>query len=137
MAAPPADVRTGERSTVTRGAPSTLTQQALRVAWTTIIPTFGLSLLYVNFHFVARYFAHAQSFAPFGSEWSSGVRTSAPPSTALEYAEISALIVLDILVLMIGFILAMTIGLVAYAIVDQCGFFTTVGDRKSVVRERV
>lgn len=103
------------------------TQQILRIAWTSVIPTFGLSLLYVNFHFIARYFAHAESFAAFGSEWGGPARVAAHPSAALEYAEIGALLALDFLVAVLLFVLAMTLGLVAFAIADPCGFFTTVG----------
>jgi hypothetical protein len=43
--------------------------RALSWAWIAVIPTCGLSLLYINFHFIAHYVASSEKFCKFGDEW--------------------------------------------------------------------
>ena len=108
---------------------SLLTGQLLRYAWLFIIPSFGLTLLYINLHFLIRYVAQNTSFARFGSEWGSGVaqRAVSTSSTALEYGEIIVLILNDVLILvaLIG-IAALALFLV-WAWTNPCEFAAIVG----------
>ena len=48
---------------------NTTTGAILKWSWIIAIPTFGLSLLYIAFHFVARYIYGSQRFCRFGEEW--------------------------------------------------------------------
>ncbi len=79
------------------------TARALQMAWAAVL-TGGaviggiLGLLYLNFHFVVVYFAHARGFAPFGSEFRMWRTVIGWPSFGLQYAEIIGLIVIDALV---------------------------------------
>ena len=45
------------------------TARALSWAWLALIPTFGLSLIYINIHFIARYIVGSEKFCKFGEEW--------------------------------------------------------------------
>lgn len=68
--------------------------RALSLAWEFLIPTFGLSLIWINIHFVAHYFFHSDKFCAFGDEWS---KKGAKMIPGLEYVEIMGLIALDLL----------------------------------------
>jgi len=50
-------------------AGQTITAEFLKQSWLNLITSFGLTLLYINFHYVARYFAGSQMFCRFGMEW--------------------------------------------------------------------
>ncbi len=45
------------------------TAHLLKLSWINLIDSFGLTLLYINFHFAARYFAGSRRFCQFGIEW--------------------------------------------------------------------
>ena len=71
---------------------------ALRYAWLTLIPTFGLTLIYIIIHFIGKYLASSAWFCPFGSEWAPKGVPIGSASSAVEYAEIIAFVILDILI---------------------------------------
>lgn len=54
---------------IANAAAQTITAELLKQSWLNLISSFGLTLLYINFHFVARYFAGSQMFCRFGMEW--------------------------------------------------------------------
>ncbi|MDO8629972.1 MAG: hypothetical protein Q7R41_05715, partial [Phycisphaerales bacterium] len=106
-------------------------------AWPTVIASFGildggLALLYLNFHFIARHIANKKGFTPFGSEWSTWRTVLGWPSFALKYAEIIALVFLDMLVLLIVLGIATLIGMVAYALAHPCAFVGKIGYEAAV-----
>lgn len=80
---------------------SQITAIALRTAWQTLIASFGLTLLYINFHFAARYLAHSRKFSEFGTEWNPRSIATGKPNFGLKYAEIGGMIFLDLLILLI------------------------------------
>ena len=90
---------------------SKLTAVALRSAWQYLIPSWGITILYLNFHFLARYFAGSTKFSEFGAEWNPRRALTGRPSIALKYAEMIALVFLDALVLLILLGIATLLGL--------------------------
>lgn len=46
-----------------------ITAELLKQSWLNLITSFGLTLLYIDFHFVVRYLAGSQMFCRFGMEW--------------------------------------------------------------------
>ncbi len=46
-----------------------ITAQLLKASWLNIIDSFGTTLLYINFHFLGKYFAGSKAFCDFGQEW--------------------------------------------------------------------
>lgn len=64
------------------------TGQILKLAWLNLIPSFGLTLIYINFHFIMAYLGgpFAEYFCKFGEEWltagvpGGGGGTTAPPT---------------------------------------------------------
>ncbi|MBI2483103.1 hypothetical protein HYV74_02895 [Candidatus Uhrbacteria bacterium] len=83
-----------------------LSAQALRFSWMNLISLFGLPLIYINIHFLGRYFTHVEWFAPFGSEWTATATSPGRPNYALEYGEIIAMLVLDAFVATVLLILS-------------------------------
>ncbi len=75
--------------------------RALSLAWEFLIPTFGLSLIWINIHFVARYIFHSDKFCAFGDEWSITRSKTSKLIPGLEIVEIMGLIVLDLLAFVI------------------------------------
>lgn len=66
----------------------------LKWAWLTLIPSFGLTLIYLNFHLLGAYLAHISWFCKFGEEWSIGPVSTR--SKALEILEVIGVILLDL-----------------------------------------
>lgn len=104
-----------------------LTAQLLRSAWALLIPSFGLTLLYLNLHFLVRYVAGVTTFVPFGAEWRAGSLSTAAASSALEYGELIALILLDVLAGIAALTIGLLIGLIAWAVAEPCAFLDAVG----------
>jgi hypothetical protein len=83
------------------------TARALSWAWLTIIPTFGLSVIYINIHFVGRYVVGSEKFCKFGDEWAIKKMTTAGGESspleevnkALQKIEIAGMFILDALVI--------------------------------------
>lgn len=71
--------------------------RALSLAWEFLIPTFGLSLIWINIHFVAHYIFHSEKFCAFGDEWSITSGKGSKLMPGIEYAEIMGMVVLDLL----------------------------------------
>lgn len=106
---------------------SQLTAVALRISWQTLIASFGLTLFYVNFHFLARYLGGSRKFCEFGSEWSPRSIATGKPSFGLKYAEFLALFFLDALAIMAILAIAALLGMVVYAITHPCEFIGKIG----------
>jgi len=85
------------------------TSKALRQSWLNLISSWGLTLIYINIHFMGKYFASSRYFSHFGQEWTAKLaKVQAVPgggmaakkiSAGLRYVEIIALILLDFLLL--------------------------------------
>ena len=89
------------------------TAKALKFCWLNVIDTYGLTLLYINFHFFAKYLASSNAFCEFGDEWTYEIKTKlgtfAPGSTALKWAEIILLFLVDALVILLVILLIIII----------------------------
>ncbi|MDO8621651.1 MAG: hypothetical protein Q7R80_00265 [bacterium] len=92
-----------------------LTGQALKASWRYLLPTYGLTLIYLNFHFCARHFAHRKGFTPFGSEWKIWRTVLGWPGFALKYVEVIVLIFLDVLVALIILIALALLAIIGWA----------------------
>jgi len=85
---------------VGEAAASKGTGELLKQSWMNLITSFGLTLIYINIHFVLRYLMGIKFFCQFGEEWmpsTPGVEEVVGKKA--EIAEIIALIFLDLLVL--------------------------------------
>lgn len=94
------------------------TGQVLKSAWQYLLPSYGLTLLYINFHFLARHFAHRKGFAPFGSEWKIWRTVLGWPGFALKYVEFIALLFLDALVALIILTAIVLISIIGWALAN-------------------
>lgn len=92
------------------------TAQVLKQAWRFLLPTYGATLLYINFHFVARHLAHRKGFTPFGSEWTIWRTVLGWSSFALKYVEFIILLFLDALVALVILIAIALIGIIGWAL---------------------
>jgi|GEM_PF-5669667 len=116
------------------GAASRLvTGRALQMAWAGLLPSYGLTLLYINFHYFARHFAYRKGFTPLGSEWKVWRMVLGWPGFGLKYAEVIVLFFLDMLALLVVLAAATLIGMVAYAITSPCEFVGKVGYATAVI----
>lgn len=99
-------IEEGAKDIAEKGA-NMLTAQALKAAWLNLIDSLGLTLIYINFHFIGKYFANSSYFCDFGEEWvlkmpgSDQVPGIGTAKTGLKYAEIIGLFLLDVLVCII------------------------------------
>jgi hypothetical protein len=115
------DVQAQLRPGMIKGVASRLlTGAALRASWQFLIPSWGLTLIYLNFHFLARHFANRKGFTPLGSEWKMWRMWLGYPSFGLKYGEVIALVFLDALVIMILLAIATLLAMLAYAITHPC-----------------
>jgi hypothetical protein len=97
-----------------------LTGKILNYCWLDVgdffASTLGLSLIYINFHFICKYIAYWDAFCEFGEEWTLKGSTGGvaeqltgqdenpvekTTSSALKYAEIIGMFLMDVLVLII------------------------------------
>ncbi|MDO8425202.1 MAG: hypothetical protein Q7T01_01675 [bacterium] len=111
-----------------------LTGQLLKWSWQYLIPSFGLTLFYINLHFIARYLASSRMFSNFGQLLATGKSKSASSGgpagdigKAAEYAEIMAMLVINLIVVAIIVLILVIISIMAYAITDPMGFVSAVG----------
>lgn len=88
--------------------------QTLRSAWRFALPSFGLTLIWVNIHFCCHYMAGWKSFGPFGKTFRS------------EYAELILLGLVDALIF-IAIVVAITIG---WALLNPCDAIAAMLDFK-------
>jgi len=104
-------------SEASASAMQVLTAEALEQSWFNALETCGLTLLYVNFHLIMKYVACVSSFCEFGEEWTMKAKvqkqlaaaaggpeagestTEQISSSALKWAEIIAILLVDILVI--------------------------------------
>jgi hypothetical protein len=87
------------------------TAELLKQSWLNVISSYGLTLLYINFHFVAKYIGSIRLFCDFGEEWTSKMNklSQAPgggkavqvAKAGLKYAEIIAILFIDFLLILI------------------------------------
>lgn len=88
---------------------------ALKWAWFALIPSFGLTLIYLNLHLIIRYLAGIKSFCRFGSEWRPPVAPNIGGETvsgALEKGEMVAVLALDLLVFALILLIIALIGII-------------------------
>ena len=75
------------------------TGELLKWSWTTLIPSFGLTSIYLNIHFILRYLMGNKFFCQFGEEWMPAAPVAGEAvGKKAEIVEIIALILLDLLV---------------------------------------
>ena len=104
-----------------------LTARALQMAWASLLPSWGLTLLYINFHYAMRHFAHMKGFTPLGSEWTTWRTVLGWPGFGLKYAEIIAMLFLDAVIVLIILAAITLLSMVAYALTHPCEFVGKVG----------
>ncbi|MDO8462890.1 MAG: hypothetical protein Q7S96_01260 [bacterium] len=86
----------GEAQGAAQAVPGMLSAQLLSWSWKYLVPSFGLTLLYINLHFVGRYIAQSRMFSDFGQAFRIGkTKPRAAGGTAMAYAEIIALFFFD------------------------------------------
>lgn len=91
------------------------TGKALAYAWRLLIPTFGLSLIYVNLHFAIRYMGGVRAFSPFGQF----LRFSPPTFQELfVWVEIIAMIVLNFLALTAALLCFVVLASIVWAVTN-------------------
>lgn len=101
------DVAGGAKEVATQTGQQ-LTSIILKQSWLEVIPTYGLTILYLNFHFIAKYFASSRYFCEFGEEWTykleklkavpGGGMAIGTAKVGLKYGEIVLLILVDVLI---------------------------------------
>ncbi len=89
------------------------TAELLKQSWLNVISSYGLTLLYINFHFIAKYIGSLKLFCDFGEEWTAKMdKLSQAPGggqavkvakTGLKFAEIIAILFIDCLLILIFF----------------------------------
>ncbi|MDP3043233.1 MAG: hypothetical protein Q8N21_02435 [bacterium] len=84
------------------------TNSALRWAWTTLIPSWGLSLIYINLHVFLKMVFGEKLFCKLGDEWipkqisqAGGGEAAKTAGTAFGIVEVMGLVLLDLVVLII------------------------------------
>ncbi|HEX9664200.1 MAG TPA: hypothetical protein VGA49_00035 [Patescibacteria group bacterium] len=90
------EISLGEKTNL---AGQLVTARLLNSAWLAIPETFGLSLLYVNFHFVMAHIVRSSLFCMLGQEWQFGGKMKYTPSSALMWVEIIILIAINIMMI--------------------------------------
>jgi hypothetical protein len=96
-----------------------LTGQLLKNSWLYLIPSFGLTILYIDFHFFARYLLGSEKFCKFGEEWALKNSATREMTGGIQILEFIAFGVINLL-------LFSFIGLVAtllYALADPAAVF--------------
>lgn len=89
------------------------TNRILRWAWLTLIPSWGLTLIYINIHVFLRFVLGEKLFCKFGDEWIP--KNAQEIGGAIGIIEVMILIFLDVLaVLIIGAILALIVMIVSW-----------------------
>ena len=83
------------------------TSKALRWAWMTLIPSFGLSLIYINIHVFLKWVVGEKLFCKLGEEWipkqiaGVGGEASKMAGSSIGLVEAMGLAMLDLLVLLV------------------------------------
>jgi len=104
----------GKASEVKDLASNLLTAQLLKLSWLNLIDSFGLTLIYINYHFLRAHMLKSPGYCKFGDEWmkgAPGIKGKAA-SFALGPVEILALFLLDAIVVMIFMIFLMFLVLI-------------------------
>lgn len=108
--------------------------EALKQSWYNIIETYGLTLIYINFHFIMAYLAKNRYFGKFGSTLSFGGKMDAVSKvdgglseTLTEYAEIIVLFLINGLILFVLFLIACIISFIAWAATEPTEFLRETG----------
>jgi len=97
----------GVVSGVSQAAGKKVFAQMLAWSWRLVLPSFGLTAIYLNAHAVARYLMHLGAFCSFGEEWSfgskggGGMELPKEVSKNLEKVEIMGLVFIDIIILIL------------------------------------
>jgi hypothetical protein len=109
-------------------------REALKQSWYNLIDSYGLTFLYINFHFIMAYLAQSRYFCKFGVALSFGGKMDAVgkidggiSETLSEYAEIIVMFLVDGLIIFILLLLACFISLIAWAVTNPAEFITEMG----------
>jgi hypothetical protein len=121
----PADLLKGQIDTL-KTAPS---KKFLKQSWLNIFETFGLTLLYINFHFILAYVIKSPYFCKFGEEWLPAPLASGPVPTlkkripGLEIWEIIGMFLADCILALLLFLVVATIVIILYALAHPLDTF--------------
>ena len=104
-----------------------LTASILKFSWLNVISTYGLTLLYINFHFIAKYMVNSNYFVDFGKEWMYEIEKTSKVkakggSTAAKLGEIILLFIADLLLALIIIILLIALLLPIIAVAMAISF---------------
>ncbi|MFH0805257.1 MAG: hypothetical protein V1916_03640 [Patescibacteria group bacterium] len=125
-------------------AASMMSARALSACWQFLLPSFGLTLIWLNIHLVGRYIFRFQFLCAFGDEWNmmkgnpataGGPQMSVP---GLQAAEIMAVLVLDVLlaaIIAFAYIMLQVIGCAMQPWNLVFGYFT--GSRCADIGESI
>lgn len=111
-------------------------KEALKQSWLNIVETYGLTFIYINFHFIMAYLAKNKYFCRFGQEGalSFGGKTASLSQvdggiseTLMEYAEIAILFVVNGLIMFILLLVACLISFIVWAITKPVEFVSEMG----------
>jgi len=106
-------------------------KEALKQSWLNLIESYGLTFLYINFHFIMAYLARNKYFCKFGEEGALnfGGKTDAVSQIdggiskfLMEIAEIAILFTVNGLIIFILFLIACIISLIAWAATNPAEF---------------
>jgi len=106
----------------------------LRWSWVMLIPSFGLTLIWINIHAFMRILPMGDKiFCKLGDEWKTGYGHAGGPSRSVGLFEVAGLIFLDLAVLL-GIIILFASVMVIFDLVFNFGWFEII---KEVVKEKV
>jgi len=104
------------------------TSELLQQSWYNLIDSFGLTILYINFHVVCRYVFGEKFFCKLGHEWTGGkkgVSKSAGKTSifgfaadALGLGEVAVLIIVDLIVAFLIFIQILPIIIIVWMVLN-------------------
>ncbi len=113
----------GSKSATVQGG-KLVTAQLLQKSWLGLIPSWGLSAIYLNLHFVAKYILGLRVFCEFGEEWilaaPMGKQLAAqgqqPKIGAAKYGEFILLLLVDAIIALILAAIIALIAVLVYAV---------------------
>jgi len=115
-------------SEITTGAVKQGTSQLLKQSWRYLIPSLGLTLIYINIHVILEYVFGEKMFCKLGQEWlpkkmkQAGEQMAEKFTKGLGLAEFMALIFLDLLAFALFLLVLTAIGLVVYSLTEPTKF---------------
>lgn len=108
------------------------TAKLLRAAWTNLIQSFGLTLIWINIHVFLRFVFGPKIFCKLGQEWlpekapSAGGGANKALGNKIGLAEWAALLILDFIVISVIVLLIVQQAILVYALLHPVDFFKAV-----------